>query len=670
MIKKLLTILFSLIVLCVLGLAALLFWVSPNHYKSFIADAVKEKTGYELTISGDLHWHIWPKINLLSEGVTLKDPAAKKPLLIADNMRFDVELWPLFSKKLVITDVFVKAATVTLTDETSNENVPKTPVSESATTPPSTHVQSQTTSAKPAASSANKNEFDNVLDKMSWLSDLNKLQIVDSVVVYQSQQDLINLRNINLTVLQKVSGIFSVDFSGHINRNQKDIKYHLVSDLNMQRYPESVSLPIEKLTMSFTGAGMPESGINGQFVGAIDYVPAAKKISSNNVEMTINGNQLKGKMAVTLDKRPAYSLNLATDHFSLLPFLAPAKKSETAKTQSKTTAAKSTSGNASSVVINQAPSSNALAFLRDFDATFVLTARKLTTPSVIMTDVIVEGNNQQGILTIRKMNGKFAEGQINVSGQANGRVAKERVGFHVNVQNMNSDRLFDTLKIEKSVSGLLNMTGDFVANSVTATPFFSQLTGNMALQFDQVRFNKVDFSQIIQPLSLLTKEKLTADSLKQYTQFRQISSQAKLAGGMLNFSSVQANSDALNVTGQGWLNTAKNSLDFKLNAKVLKVLNDNSKTLNQLKNVLIPLRVYGPFSQIKYDVNIEQILKQEASAQLTEKVNKEIDRFLNKLGSKDEAKKTPEKTPNQEKSPKENTRDQLKSGLKDLLKQL
>ena len=164
MIKKILLTLLILIILAVAGIIALVVFVNPNHFKGFISETVKDKTGYELTIDGDLRWHIWPQISILTDSVKLEDEGAKKPLLTADNMRLDVELFPLFSKQLAVKNVLVKSAIINISDESKGQVAKKSK--------PTTTVNQNKTEQNQNA-------------KSKWSFTLNKLEIADSTVVYQ-----------------------------------------------------------------------------------------------------------------------------------------------------------------------------------------------------------------------------------------------------------------------------------------------------------------------------------------------------------------------------------------------------------------------------------------------------------------------------------------------------
>lgn len=101
----------ALLLLPVLVVAALLFLVDPNAFKPEIASVVKDKTDMELAIDEHIDWQLWPRIGLRLGKTTLTEPG-HGPLLAVHKAAVDVELMPLFGKKVVINAVNVDGAQV------------------------------------------------------------------------------------------------------------------------------------------------------------------------------------------------------------------------------------------------------------------------------------------------------------------------------------------------------------------------------------------------------------------------------------------------------------------------------------------------------------------------------------------------------------------------------
>lgn len=101
----------ALLLLPVLVIAALLFLVDPNAFKPEIASVVKDKTDMELAIDEHIDWQLWPRIGLRLGKTTLTEPG-HGPLLAVNKAAVDVELMPLFGKKVVINAINVDGAQV------------------------------------------------------------------------------------------------------------------------------------------------------------------------------------------------------------------------------------------------------------------------------------------------------------------------------------------------------------------------------------------------------------------------------------------------------------------------------------------------------------------------------------------------------------------------------
>lgn len=101
----------ALLLLPVVVIAALLFLVDPNAFKPEIASVVKDKTDMELAIDEHIDWQLWPRIGLRLGKTTLTEPG-HGPLLAVHKAAVDVELMPLFGKKVVINAIKVDGAQI------------------------------------------------------------------------------------------------------------------------------------------------------------------------------------------------------------------------------------------------------------------------------------------------------------------------------------------------------------------------------------------------------------------------------------------------------------------------------------------------------------------------------------------------------------------------------
>src|SRR5450631_3422287 len=102
---KILALLLGGIVVLILGvLIAVWLLVNPNMYKGRIAAAVKESTGRELDLKGDIKLSVFPRIALELGRASLGNPPgfSEEPFLAFNRAAVRVGLWPLLHDRLDI----------------------------------------------------------------------------------------------------------------------------------------------------------------------------------------------------------------------------------------------------------------------------------------------------------------------------------------------------------------------------------------------------------------------------------------------------------------------------------------------------------------------------------------------------------------------------------------
>lgn len=105
--KIILSIVAGIVLLLVLIAGAAFLLIQPNNFKPEIIAAVKQKTGRNLVIDGDLKLAIFPALGLSTGKMTLSNMAGFEQASFAslEQSHINVELLPLLSKKIEITGV-------------------------------------------------------------------------------------------------------------------------------------------------------------------------------------------------------------------------------------------------------------------------------------------------------------------------------------------------------------------------------------------------------------------------------------------------------------------------------------------------------------------------------------------------------------------------------------
>lgn len=601
MIKKILITLLILILLTAIGIVSLIVFVDPNNYRGFISDTVKDKTGYELTIDGNLRWHIWPQVSILTDSVKLSDIDAKKPILTADNMRLDVELFPLFSKKLEIKNVFIKSAIINITDESKGQ-VYKHKAEQQPTTD-----DTQTTQTKQQKESS------------KWAFTLNKLEVSDSTVVLQNKDDFINFRNINLAIIQKSDKKIAIDVKGNIDRNQQNFSYVADADVDLALFPEKAIIDLKKFDYTYKGVAIPTKELKGNLKGVINYLHNSKQLTSKDLSFSVNENYFSGAVNANFDKKPYIDLTVTSNELNLTPFLEKDKKTNENITIQQTPP----------VVSNVTNVDNELNFLNSFNAKAKLDIKKLNVNKMILNNINVALANNDGVTTFQNIGFDFAKGHIAATGMANGKQKYTQIKLVPKITNIDLNTFFNQIETPNDLEGVFNASGDIEVNTLSGNKLLENLKGNLSINVTNAKLNKININSIIQNAATkYTKDVSATENMKNYTEFSKISTDAYLNRGNLELTTLNALSPTLEIVdGSGKVGMIQKDLDINMNIKILGGWNGKSNTIAKLQKLVIPLRIYGQFSKLHYQLDIGQVIKDL----FNDKLQESLDKFRNKL---------------------------------------
>lgn len=606
MIKKILVILFILILVIVISIVSLIVFVDPNHFRGYISQTVKDKTGYELTIEGDLRWHIWPQVSILTDAVKLSDTGATKPLLTADNMRLDVELLPLFSKNLAIKNVFIKSALINITDESKGDNAKK-------------YTQTLTPPSQP-----NTDISENKKNVSNWKFSLNKFEIADSTVALQYNNDLINFRNINLLLEQNNDKNLSIELKGNIDKNQQDLFYSVNANVDLTQFPEKAIIDLKKLDYSYNGIASSNKALKGSATGVFNYQQSPKQLNSQKLVFSVNDNNFTSKINTLFDNKPYVDLQLSSEKLDLTPFLQQNAKSNKDIPVQQT----------SPVVSSVAKDNNQLSILNAFDGKTTINIKEIKANKIIMNNVKLNVDNQDGIATFKDLNFDFANGHITATGTANGKQKTPQIKLNTKINNINLNSFFTQMDMAYDLDGIFNASGILETNSLTTNKLLESLKGNANIVITNAKLNNINIQNIIESAAAkYGNGNDKSGNQKKYTEFHKINTNAYLNQGNIELNSLNANSETLDIiSGSGKVGMLNHDLDVNLNIKLLGGWNSKSDTIAKLQKVTIPLRIYGQFSNLRYQLDIAQILSDVFSDKLQQRLDKLRDKLENRNG--------------------------------------
>lgn len=606
--RRILTTLMILLAVIVAGLTSLVLLVNPNDFRAYMVHEVAERSGYQLELDGPLRWHVWPQLSILSGRMTLTARGAEEPVIRADNMRLDVALLPLLSHQLQVKQVMLKGAVIQLT--------PKTEAVRDSAAPVVPH--------------------DNTLplapEDRGWSYDVRQLQVADSVLFFQHENgEQVTVRDIRLQMEQDENHRATVDFSGRVNRDQRDLALNFSATVQGGDYPHSLKADFSQLSWQLRGAELPPDGINGQGSLQASWQEDSKTLRFDNLNLMASGSTLTGNGSVVLGERPDWSLDLHATTLNLDSLLAsssPATDSSASQQgQSQTRPLRP--------VIADSDEREDYQSLRGFTGRMALSADQLQWRGLNFTQVQSEISNQQGLLTVSKMQGSLDGGQLSLPGTLDARGDTPQATFQPALQNVEIGSLIKAFNYSLSLTGKLSLTGAFSGARIDADDFRRRWQGQAQIQMTDTRTEGLNFQQLVQQAVERSTNVRAQENYDNATRLDAVSSQLTLDNGLVTLNRVQGQSDVMAMTGEGQLDLQKENCDMRFNVRVLGGWKGEGKLIDRLKQTAIPLRIYGDWQSLSYSLQVDQILRKQLQDEAKQRLNDWVERNKGSKESKD-----------------------------------
>ncbi|UUE58920.1 outer membrane assembly protein AsmA [Pectobacterium aroidearum] len=588
--RRFLTTLAILLVVLVAGMTALVVLINPNDFRAYMVKQVEERSGYRLQLDGDLRWHVWPQLSILSGGMSLSAPGSSAPIVSAENMRLDVQLWPLLSHKLAVKQVMLKGAIIRLTPESEAKQANNAPIA-------------------PAGSQAPSEE-------RRWRLDIDKIKVADSLLILQrSNNEQINVRDINLAMEQNSDRQVNIELSSRINRDQRDIAFSLAADVDLLHFPQQVNANITKLDFQLQGAEIPPGGISGTGSVQASYQQQPEKITFSQLSLNTNNSQLSGAGSVTLGDIPHYDLDLFSEKLDLDSLLGieVVKGNSTSKAPVKSS---------TPVISNESGLTKPEGALQAFTARLSLQAATMIYRGLDVRQFTLRAENQPGLLDITTLSGELGSGHFSLPGKV---VTKPstNITLRPELKDVELSQLMSAFALPaQTVSGKLSMAGQFSGNSFSLPALLQQWQGTATLQANSVRLQGLNIQQMVQMAVARSNGNVRGqERYERYTELQQLTGKAQLNAGKLRLTDLNGRSELLSLSGVGQFDLPAQTCDVNVNVSITQGWQGDEQLVSVLKNTAIPLRVYGEWDKLNYQLQVDQLLRKRLQDELKKRLN-------------------------------------------------
>ncbi|WP_036774296.1 outer membrane assembly protein AsmA [Photorhabdus australis] len=609
--KRLLTTLVILLVVIIAGLAALVMLVNPNDFRAYMIKQVQKKSGYHLVMQDSMRWHVWPKLSIITGRMSLTAPNATQPTVTAENMRLDVELWPLLSHQLAVKEVMLKGAVLQLTPESKSQKKENAPV-------------------------APRGKIVNPLAKGErWKLDIGRIRIADSLLIWQdSDHSQLNVRDINLLMERDDQNHINVELSSKVSKNQQELVFNLNANVDISDYPRSVAGNIDSFDYQLQGVGIPTGGISGSGkVNAVyqnETTGEPQTISLQALNFTANESELYGSIKAILAAYPDYQINLSSKKLNLDNLVGWDRLPKDDSEIKRYYRVENSLAKPVIAVSSLEQPDYGTKFLNNFNANVTIDADKFIYRGMEIDNLIFKADNNRGIAEISSLSGKLFGGHFSIPTTLDSTGDQLRLHTKPLLQNIELEPVLKAFSLPLIFSGRFNLNGDLSGKGYDDYAISHVWQGDLNFSLADAKMHGLNIPQLIQQSVVRVTNKVNIpDNMGNFTSAKKLDVKAVLNRGDIKINQLYAVSDLLNINGQGKANLLKQNVDVALKVQITQEWGADNELVRRLRKLKVPLRIYGNWDNLQYNLDIEQLLRNELENKAKQAITDWVERNNN-----------------------------------------
>jgi AsmA protein len=566
------------------------FVLPASIYKEQIEHGVTRATGRAFVIKGPLHFALFPNLAIRADMVSLANvPGGRGALFTADDVRFGVKLWPLFFRRVEITQVVLEHPTLNLEVDAQGRanwilrSVQRSGGGKSSPTSAMTEQFSRIEIAQGRLTYTNLHaRSEHSIYAVDAVVDLTQLDRPASVAgAFTLADHRIAFKATAATpqlLLQE--RVAAIDLSLKSDLIQAGFKGTIAPNGSLIGNATAMTASLHA-TADWLGIRLPGSGGFGPFSfnGRIAYDNSYFRLAGATIE--IDGATAKGDMSV--DTRPAVPYangTLAIDRLDLTPYTERRHKQGVAHVHHDSDA-----WSEEPIVFDALKKVNA-------DITLEVGALTLRKLQLGKTRIAAAVKNAQ--LTAKldpvTLYGGTGRAELTVDAREMPRFRNTVEFDHVSLQPF----LSSTIGV-KQIEGTGTIKLDVRSKGDSAATIMRKIEGKGSIDFHDGQVRGVDLGRVAKTVQSLLGGAIQSGA---FTRYSTMSGTFAATNGVLTSNDFQLTGPILHMTGTGSVDVGQRSLDFRLMPQTTAVI------AKQKLSIGIPFHIKGPWKHVHYTADV------------------------------------------------------------------
>ncbi len=386
------------------------------------------------------------------------------------------------------------------------------------------------------------------------------------------------------------------------------------------------------LAAKLSGDSLPRPQMQVKLAGFARAELDKQAVTLSNLVLGADDTLLSGSGAVRLGAVPKVDFDLKGDKLDLDAWLGQSAKAVPAAATSGAAAPAGAKDQAA------APANRALSTvepdltaLKAVDLSGRLQLGSLRLKGLDLSAVDLQLALAGGQLTLKQFSAGVAGGQVTASGVLDARQQPARYQVHKRVQGVDVRPLLQTLAQTDLLEGKGDLEVEAQGSGLSEQALRSRMQGQVKLKLSDGALHGINLAEMIREARATLTGK-GADQVKEVrkTDFSALTASFQIANGIARSDDIQLFAPALRVKGQGQTALVPETLDFLfLTSVVESSKGQGGKTVDELKDITIPVRIGGHWQAPSYKLDVKELLSNNKV--LEEKARKEAERGLKKL---------------------------------------
>lgn len=613
----------AVVVVLLIAAGVVISLIPLDSYKGEIQARVKESTGRDLRIDGDISLSLFPPLAVSVENVGFANaPGATTPeMATVERLDIALQILPLLSGEVAIDRFVLERPVINL--EVDQQGKP--------------NWQLETAEAAPAPSGdAGAGEAGGGVSELR----LGDVRLVDGTLNFvnrQSGQEVtVSEMNMELS-LPSLSSPFTVDGSAVWNDEEIGLELSAANPRAlMAGETTEVAMKVEAapVTFSFDGAARNAAELGLQGALALD-VPSLRDLAAwtgnplefpgeglgpFNVagqlemtgakvaltEVTLKLDEIAGEGQFSVDAtgaKPMIKAELAVDQLNVNPYLPPqeAQPQAAAGGQAGDVGAGAGGGEWSDEPIDVAPLGALNADLA-FDAGGIQ-YRNVKIGKSRLTVVLQDSKLTADLAEMLLYDGS-GKGKLVVDGSS----GQPAIAADFDLVDFQAEPFLNDLAQFDRILGTADSKLSVTASGGSQRELVSNLNGNGSMMFRDGAIKGINIAAVVRNISTAALEQSFDDAEK--TDFAELSGTFTIDKGIVTNDDLSLVAPLVRMTGEGTVPLPQRTVDYLVKPKLVASI-EGQGAASDAAGVTVPIKVTGPWSDVSYRPDLEGMLQEQ-----------------------------------------------------------